>query len=911
MSETKGRFGIRFRILAAIFVFEVIGYSAVTVHNKNGTEEALLQVRHRQLEETFKANTAQLNNLTDYMESVARGLATAGSRLQHIKASGVDVVPEVQSYIVKSVEQMPDAIGGGLWFEPNVFNPADRYFGPYASWNKGKVEFTWDLNTPKYDYLNQSWYTVAIANGAAKTLHPKKGAVWTEPYKDEAGTSALMITVDHYMYDDAGTVIGLSTVDWSLEQIQRFVREVTLTDNTAGFLVDSRSGLVIADGKNPAVQMTPANKQEWMKGIALGGTANQVQVMPSVGVDGVDHIVRYATTNSGLVFGMRVPLNEFSAEANAIAAAGSRVSFGVALFFISLGALVLHLLFQPFKKVIALIGAATSKRDARGELIVEPLVYNEQNEFQGVVGALNQMTAAIVERDQRLAAYAEGLEHQVAERTSQLQKRTVEIEARNTQMRLVMNNVNQGLLTIDELGTVANERSAMVERWLGKIPGGASLSEILRPLNPGAAEWLDMGLPDLFAEDMPAEVIVAQLPHHLQVEVDGARQDLRIDYTPIRGDNERIERVLVLFSDETSAREAARREAEEKENMAVFERIMRDRSGFVAFYDDANKLMASLTGQQGREEERRTLHTLKGNFGIFGLTRLASVIHDLETAVAEEDRLTNDLERATLVGLWRDLSRRMQNWLGDQERNFVEVEDAEYQAVLAALFAGGSAADIAPRVQAWSLEPAARRLVRLAEQAQAVAVRLERSPVSVDVVSNGVRLDPVVFNAFWSSLVHVTRNAIDHGIEPAEAREAAGKPTSGQLRFCSEFDGSTVTVTVDDDGRGIDWDRVAAKAQSAGLPHDTRSDLVAALFTDGLSTRDEVSELSGRGVGMSAVKAAVDELGGAIEVESRPNRGTRFVFSFALSSPALAPARARASGGRLAFVMTPQRTAAA
>jgi two-component system, chemotaxis family, sensor kinase CheA len=83
-----------------------------------------------------------------------------------------------------------------------------------------------------------------------------------------------------------------------------------------------------------------------------------------------------------------------------------------------------------------------------------------------------------------------------------------------------------------------------------------------------------------------------------------------------------------------------------------------------------------------------------------------------------------------------------------------------------------------------------------------------------------------------------------------------------------------------DDGRGIDWSSVAAKAQRRGLPHETQSDLVEALFADGVTTRDEVNEYSGRGIGMGVIREACRSRGGEIHVDSQPGKGTTVEFRF-------------------------------
>jgi two-component system chemotaxis sensor kinase CheA len=132
------------------------------------------------------------------------------------------------------------------------------------------------------------------------------------------------------------------------------------------------------------------------------------------------------------------------------------------------------------------------------------------------------------------------------------------------------------------------------------------------------------------------------------------------------------------------------------------------------------------------------------------------------------------------------------------------------------------------------------------------------------------------------------RNAIDHGAETSEARAAAGKPPVAKLGFFAEQRGADLVIEIQDDGQGIDWERIALKAREAQMPFETRAHLERALFSDGISSRDEVSETSGRGIGMGALKAACEGLGGSIEVESQRGVGTTLRFRLP-NSPARSP----------------------
>jgi chemotaxis protein histidine kinase CheA len=132
--------------------------------------------------------------------------------------------------------------------------------------------------------------------------------------------------------------------------------------------------------------------------------------------------------------------------------------------------------------------------------------------------------------------------------------------------------------------------------------------------------------------------------------------------------------------------------------------------------------------------------------------------------------------------------------------------------------------------------------------------------------------------------VHVLRNCIDHGLETPEERLALGKAVPAKVSLSTRLDGDRFIVEMSDDGRGIDWQAVAEKAHALGHPASTPGELTEALFLDGLSTRAEASEHSGRGVGLGAVRQACERLGGRVEVQSQPGAGTtfRFVWSSAV-----------------------------
>ncbi len=139
-------------------------------------------------------------------------------------------------------------------------------------------------------------------------------------------------------------------------------------------------------------------------------------------------------------------------------------------------------------------------------------------------------------------------------------------------------------------------------------------------------------------------------------------------------------------------------------------------------------------------------------------------------------------------------------------------------------------------------------------------------------------IDKTVIERLADPLVHLIRNAADHGLETAEDRAAAGKPATGRIRLSAHQSGGEVVITIRDDGRGIDRDRVRAKAESQGLIEPGAAisdhDLLQMIFHPGFSTAAAVTNLSGRGVGMDVVKRTIEGLRGSIDIASRPGEGS-------------------------------------
>jgi two-component system chemotaxis sensor kinase CheA len=172
---------------------------------------------------------------------------------------------------------------------------------------------------------------------------------------------------------------------------------------------------------------------------------------------------------------------------------------------------------------------------------------------------------------------------------------------------------------------------------------------------------------------------------------------------------------------------------------------------------------------------------------------------------------------------------------------------------------------------------------RLPRIVREVAQQLQKE-VKLSLQGNEVELDRSVMENLSDPLLHLVRNAIDHGLESPEKRQAAGKPAAGSLTIRASQAESQIQIVIEDDGNGIDTEKVKARAVSKGLiSQDAANALSDAeaydlLFRPGFSTADQVSNISGRGVGLDVVKTSIETLGGEIQIASRAGAGTTFVL---------------------------------
>jgi two-component system chemotaxis sensor kinase CheA len=459
--------------------------------------------------------------------------------------------------------------------------------------------------------------------------------------------------------------------------------------------------------------------------------------------------------------------------------------------------------------------------------------------------------------------------------------RELRLGMRNAELKLILDSVDQGFLTARTDGTLLPERSAIVEQWTGPLSFDATIWSLVGLIDGDAGAWMQSAWEQVVDGFLPLDAAVDQLPKQLQRK----GQHFSLAYHPVLLEGE-LKRVVIVITDITAALERQRALAEQQEFAALIEQLVRDRRAFRSFWDEASKLVSRIVEPSAPAPEvlRRDLHTLKGSARFFGLSRVSNLCHELESALKErEEHVLTPRERAGMVELWDSLRHRIEP-LMQGTTLFIEVSQAEYENLLDAVCERRPIAQVEQLVRGLRREPVSARLEYAKRVLVDTSVKLGKTPAQVEVQCDDLRLPPGPWAPFWSVLSHVLNNAVDHGLESDAERLAAGKSVPGRIWLSTKVVAGDLVVEVRDDGRGIDWDRVRTLAIERSLPSQSQADLEGALCSDGFSLKSQVSEISGRGVGLSAVRAVVTAMSGEIELESTQHAGTTWRFRFPLAA---------------------------
>lgn len=499
-------------------------------------------------------------------------------------------------------------------------------------------------------------------------------------------------------------------------------------------------------------------------------------------------------------------------------------------------------------------------------------VKTSSDELGMLTDSFNEMLSGIQHRDQELSSHRENLERLVGERTTALSKR-------NEDLRLVLDTVDQGLVTLDKSGRMASERSRAFDTFFGAPTADVPYFTHLAGGDGELAFALELDWAQMVDGVLPLEVALDQAKSRLKL----GERDYALGYKPLL-DGATMTGALLTVSDVTGETSARRAEQSQREQLLTFMRIMKNQSGFRAFFEDAQRMVQRIRDEnfESEAERFRTIHTLKGNAAVFDVNTVSEAAHALEQAIADGVDSKDKTALTNLVRAWEAFAESTLPVLQNASSTQSGVTQPELEAIVRAA-REGRLGDLDELVRRTHSEPVRGQLERIADQLSSYARRLHKSAPEVVISTPEIRLPAQRFGPFWSAFAHIVQNVADHGLETTEERSLAGKAAHNRVTLTARLSDDAFVLEVSDDGRGIDWERVAESARTRRLPHATDADLVEALFATGLSTRPVVSGTSGRGVGMSAIREICRTLGGDCSIQSRAGEGTQLTMKVSLN----------------------------
>lgn len=459
----------------------------------------------------------------------------------------------------------------------------------------------------------------------------------------------------------------------------------------------------------------------------------------------------------------------------------------------------------------------------------------------------------------------------------------------------MVNSLGQGFVLIGRDGICLEVCSKACEDLLETNPAGRHIADVLLvPANKreGFSGWLEILFQDRLDFVEFAKLGPSRFPHSRGKKVS-------VEYKPVRNAGGEVELVIAIATDFTREYEAQESAKEMRAHVILATSILRDKERFLDFVSQSRELMEKaqeLTGPavlsaEAFREIKRHLHTLKGAAGSFGMLAVQTRVHDIETELAKRELPENSREylitelpklRALFEKGLDDNAHIIGSLAGAGEPHR-RVPLAKLEKLSRLLSPGREAVDLLDELISQSPEEVFRRYEAVLRNA---AARQGKKVRRLSVSGDDVRLVPEDYHGLFMALDHVFRNIVDHGIEPPDEREAAGKDREGRVAVEIARAGAFAEIRIRDDGRGVDVQRVQRKLKDMGhgdlAARGSRADLLDAIFLPGLSTAHTVTETAGRGVGLDAVRAAVNECGGQIRVESEEGRGTTFVIRLPL-----------------------------
>ncbi|MBX3041780.1 MAG: Hpt domain-containing protein, partial [Bdellovibrionaceae bacterium] len=347
-------------------------------------------------------------------------------------------------------------------------------------------------------------------------------------------------------------------------------------------------------------------------------------------------------------------------------------------------------------------------------------------------------------------------------------------------------------------------------------------------------------------------------------------------------------------SDVTSLIEAQQQAETERQNALMILNLLNKKQQIARFIRETNETFSDLKKALDQDSKAwdgeaifRALHTIKGGSASFNVMNAAHAAHEAENRLAAWQETPSEenasslraaaLEVQNSYGQFLEETKRILGPAAFSEERLVEMLASEVRTLCNQIGHWAKGQSLAENLRRRYLMEPASSFFEPYNDVMARVAEVEGKSVSPIVFTNGqLPLLPEAYSHLFATFVHAFRNAVDHGLEHPSVRVEKGKPESGKVEVSFEQLDGVLRIQVVDDGAGIDPLKIRTRLEGRGIEHRHESDeqVIQHVFDSSFSTRDQVSETSGRGVGMDAIKVAAEALGGKVHVTSTVGKGT-------------------------------------
>ena len=463
----------------------------------------------------------------------------------------------------------------------------------------------------------------------------------------------------------------------------------------------------------------------------------------------------------------------------------------------------------------------------------------------------------------------------------------------------LLDSLEDGIFFIEKDGFISREHSKAMRTMFPDFSNYGNIKDFYYRYKQISAENSKVIL-DLLWEDNPGfsdfNMNVRMLPKNITVEKNEDKKYYSLNYKPLYGEQKKLDRVLVSTKDITLEVEQEKKIENQIERNERISKAASDTEGFKQFLEENNSLFKKVEtfSHSGFDaaEPKRYIHTLKGNLALFCFKKLADMIHNVEDLIEQNKTEQSVQEWNKVNDLWAKQTNDLVNNLNlNRLDNFFPVIREKLNTLHNWASRDGNAA-LSDKV--WDLYclPLDDLFNKYKDFCKQLNLKNPSKKVDIIVDKDSDDLAHSEIAMFDQAIIHIIKNSVDHGIESCDQRIKLGKNEFGTITIkgIRSLANSAIALTITDDGGGINYENLGIKAVKSGkwtheqLAKSSKQDKINLIYESGVSTAEEVSDLSGRGVGMDAVKSHLESQGGSINVETEINKGTSFHLSLPLSN---------------------------